>query len=75
MNDIKIVICPVCLHKFNMAFARPAIDDSKDISVVCPHCQYALIKTVLLETQPELNQQLNNKTKPCKTEQKGVKNE
>lgn len=62
MEKIQIVICPVCLHKFNMAFARPAIDDSQDISVVCPHCQYALIKTVLLETQPELNQQLNNKS-------------
>lgn len=60
MNNIEIVICPVCLNRFNMGFALDATCYKQGYGVQCPHCRINIPKETIREVQSEL------KRKGCK---------
>ena len=49
-----IVICPVCLQKFNMNMAVAPLCYKLDVGVECPHCKYALLRQQVKDLQKEL---------------------
>lgn len=51
---MEIVICPVCLQKFNMGMASEGNIYKAGYATTCPHCRHTIPKHVVREAQSEL---------------------
>lgn len=51
---MEVVICPVCLQKFNMGMANEGSIYKAGYATMCPHCRHTIPKHVVREAQAEL---------------------